>query len=496
MSGGALARGVAMITSARLIGLAFTLVQLKITVGYLGPEGYGLLTTAVLFVGAFEAWTEFGVGTVVVRRVAGGGASIERMVGISQSLSLLVIVPLVLVTNVVGIAVYHDKPIVVSGILLLSVGLAASTWSTCYLPVAQVITRFGGYASADLGGRIVSLGLTVVAVRVNGGLMWFFAAQLVFPLLRAVSLEIWARRHGRFRPVWHRKDMLGVLRETLPLAYILVVGALYFRIDGLMLTKLSTDEQVGAYGLAYRIVANVTVLSSSVSSVLISRYATDWAVGVAAFARTLKSSIRLMFVACVPLAAVAWTFAPQMVRLVSTEDFVRISSRPLGLLFVGIAIGMVSEVMSAAVVAAHAQRSLLTLNTATLLINLAANAVLIPLFGAEGAASALVLSEAFGLVCVLIILRRKVNSFLPWAAIQWITVCTVVVLAGDAALESLSWPVRAVWVVLAYPALLLLTRVTSIREVMALAGRRFPRAESAPTAAGLPEVAESADHDR
>jgi O-antigen/teichoic acid export membrane protein len=458
-------------TSARVVGLVFTLVQLKITVAYLGPAGYGLLTTVVLFIGAFEAWTEFGVGTVVVRRVSGGGQSLERMVGISQSLSLLMIVPLVLVTDVVGALVYRDKPIVVSGIVLLSLGLAASTWSSCYLPVAQVVTRFGGYASADLAGRVLSLALTLVAVGSHGGLMWFFAAQLVFPLLRCVVLETWARHHGRFRPVWHRGDMLSVLRETLPLAYILVVGALYFRIDGLMLSKLSTDEEVGAYGLAYRVVANVTVLSSSISSVLISRYATDWSRGPARFAGTLRSSIRLMFVMCIPLAAVSWTFAPEMVRLISTEQFVDIAARPLALLFVAIAIGMVSDVMSSAVLASHGQGSLVRLNTATLVLNLALNAVLIPRSGGDGPAPARVVCEGFGMVCILVILRRKVQRFLPWRGIAQVAGVTALVLVGDGLLSGLPWGVRAAWVVVAYPALLLLTRTMTYSEIMELTGR-------------------------
>ncbi|MEP7160896.1 MAG: hypothetical protein ABI746_07315, partial [Dermatophilaceae bacterium] len=186
-TGRSLFHGVATVTSARVLGLVLSLVQVKLAVGYLGPTGYGLLLTATLFINSLGAWTELGMSAIVVRRVSGRGQSLTRTVGLAMSISMLVVGPLCVGTVVVGFFMYRDLPIVVIGICLLAIGLPFSAWASCLNPVAQVTGRFRHYASAELIGRSASLAIIGIAVATDRGLPWFFVAQLMVPIGQAVA---------------------------------------------------------------------------------------------------------------------------------------------------------------------------------------------------------------------------------------------------------------------------------------------------------------------
>ena len=80
----AIARAVLLQLCGRVVGIVISFAQLYLTVRYLGPASYGLLVMVIVFVGVFEAFTELGVGTVIVRRVTAGQPSDHPATGRAQ----------------------------------------------------------------------------------------------------------------------------------------------------------------------------------------------------------------------------------------------------------------------------------------------------------------------------------------------------------------------------------------------------------------------------
>lgn len=465
VSGRAIARGAATVTGARIVGLVVTLVQVKLTVTYLGPTAYGLLLTASLFVNSFGAWTDMGMGNVVVRRISGRKESMEYTVGLSMAISLVVMAPLFIATNAVGYLFYRDTPVVVLGVFLLSMGLLASTWLACYNPIAQVTGRFGHYAAADLIGRILSITLISVGIAMHASLPLFFVAQLIVPVGQMLAMMRLGRLVGRFRPVWHWLDMRRLVIETLPMTYIMAVGVLYFTIDGVMLSKLSTPEEVGAYGLAYKIAANFTIISASLAAVLSGRFAADAAADRSALARTIRQALRVILIVALPLATLVKPLAPDLIRFIGSDEMVPMASTPLVLVSIGVAIGMVSAIISAALIADYQQRTLTILNTFNLLLSIGLNFALIPQYGASGAAAALIVSEASGLLVCLVLLHRRYGSLLPIDTVLRLLPAIAVSFGVERLLVDEHWSLRVLLVGLTYVACTFLFRAVTRTEL-------------------------------
>lgn len=466
-----LARGFLTVTGARFLGLLLTVVQVKLAVTYLGPTSYGLLLTATLFVQSFGAWTEFGVGSVIVRRVSGRGADLQHSVGLSMAITLLLIGPLLLVTTTAGYLLYQDTPIVVVGVLILAVGLLFQSWATCYNPVAQVTGRFGRYAAADFIGRTASIVTVILAITFDGGLTWFFVAQLMVPLGQLVAMLSLGVSVGRFRPVWSFPQMKDLIRETLPMTYILVVGVLYFTVDGVMLSMLSTPEQVGAYGLAYKTIGNLTVVSTAMISVMAARFAADAAISPTRLAQSLGAALRAIAIVAVPVATVIWPFSEDIVRFLGSEPMVPLASLPMAVVAVAVAIGMVSALISQALIAAYLQGILTALNTFNLVLNIVLNLVLIPRFGAVGAAISLLVSELVGLVVVSILTWRRYPGFVPTGTILRLVPAVFVTLGVEYLSRDVIWWVRIILVAVVWAAMLLALKVAKISELRQVLGR-------------------------
>lgn len=474
VSGGAIARGVVTVTGARFLGLVLTLIQVKLTVTYLGPTAYGLLVTATLFVNSFGAWTDMGMGTIVVRRVSGRGEAIERVVGLAMSISLMVMAPLFVAMNVAGWLMYRDTPIVVVGVALLSLGFLASSWLTCYNPIAQVTGRFGHYAAADLIGRLLSISIISLAVHFEADLPVFFVAQLMVPVAQMLAMMRFGRLIGRFRPRFRWTEMKALALETLPMTYITAVGVLYFSIDGVMLSKLSVPEMVGAYGLAYKIAANFTIVSASLASVMSGRFAADAAVSAKRMSTSIRAALRLILVVAVPLATLVFPLAPDLVRFVGSAEMVPIASTPLALVSVGVAIGMLTSIMSTALIVDYQQRTLTVLNTFNLLLNIGLNFVLIPQYGASGAAFSLIVSEANGLIVCLILMTRRYKHCIPWETIARMVPVIAVSWAVELPLQGQPWWLRVIAVGLTYLVCVFAFKVVSLREIRKLLRRGDP----------------------
>ncbi|WP_019201450.1 flippase [Tsukamurella sp. 1534] len=400
---------------ARILGLVASIGTVALTTRYLGPDDYGLLTTAVMFIGLWTSLTELGIGAVIVRRVTSGVGDLGHLVRVNFGLSITYCVPLGALTMLAGWLIYRDDSSEVAMVAIVGGGLILTTLGSCFTPVFMTDVRFAAVAASDLAGRLVSFGATALLVHLHADVYWFALVQLIPPATILLIQGLVAHRVVGARPAFSRRDSWLLVRESLPQTGVLIVAALYWRSDGVLLSVLSTREQTGGYGLAYGIAFNITAISTvfltSTLSTMTNLYASDRS----RFAAFTERSMQAMLFVGAPLAVVGVLAAPGLVRLIGSEEFVEAGGLTLGLLFVAVALRLVTGTLSQALFAAHDQVFLLRLNVVGLVLNIATNVVVIPPFGAKGAAGALVASELFGLVVAAWRLRTRTGYRSPWA---------------------------------------------------------------------------------
>lgn len=396
----------------RALGMLASVVSVAMTARYLGTGRYGQLTIAVTFVGMWNSFADLGMATVIVRRVTSGRGELERLVRVNSGMALVYCVPLAIVAAGSGLLVYRDAD-VRTMLVVLSGGLLLQTMTTRFEPVFLTTVRFSAVAISDVTARAATLAMVAYLVSARMSVVWFAVAQLIPPAVQLLIQGAAAIRHVSVRPIFAPREAFDLLRETLPLIGFMVVGILYTRADGVILSLLSTHSEVGVYGLALTIAFNTIVVSLIFLKSTLSTGTELFARDVAAFARFLRRSVELMYFAAVPVAVVGALLAGPLIAFFGDKAFVARGTPTLALLFVAAALRFVGGTLGQGLVASHHQRVLFWLTVATLALNVALNLVLARRFGAVGPGVALVCTELFNMAVSTWWLRRRCGYRTP-----------------------------------------------------------------------------------
>lgn len=396
----------------RALGMLASVVSVAMTARYLGPGRYGLLTVAVAFVGMWSSFADLGFATVIVRRVTSGRGDLERLVRVNSGMALVYCVPLAALAAGSGLLVYSDADVRVM-LVVLSGGLLMQTVVTRFEPVFLATIRFSAVAISDVTARVATLTMVICLVTARAEVIWFAVAQLIPPVVQLLIQGAAAMRHISVRPIFAPREAADLLRETLPLIGFMVVGILYTRADGVILSLLSTHSEVGVYGLALTIAFNTIVVSLIFHKATLSTATELFSRDVAAFARFLRRSVELMCFAAVPVAVVGALLAGPLIALFGDKAFVARGTPTLALLFIAAALRFVGGTLGQGLVASHHQRVLLWLTVATLAFNVALNVALAGRYGAIGPGVALVCTEFFNMVVSTWWLRRHCGYRTP-----------------------------------------------------------------------------------
>jgi O-antigen/teichoic acid export membrane protein len=392
--------------AARIIALPLAIVTLGIATRYLGEHGYGVMTTAVVFIGLFETLTSQGIGTVIIRRVTGrAGESLSRLVGIDLTLSMAYALPLALTAASVGVLVYDD-PQIQAAMVILSAGLICSAIASVFDPVFDVAVQYGHVASAEFISRIITLGAAMTVAYTDAGLLAMVGVQILPQLIRMVLVGLAANRITPLRPVLSGAETLSLVKESIPFTLIMLIAVVYWRADGVLLSLLADTREVAAYGLALQLAFTLNMLPQVFSRTALSTINEGYATDPERFRRAVASGYRFLLLLAAPIAVLGIPLAERLVTTVSSGEFAAGATPILRLFFVACAISFLTSIISDAMVAAHQQRFLTTLSAVNLVVNIVLNIVLIPIYGAVGCGIALVVTELSGVVFTQLRLKK------------------------------------------------------------------------------------------
>ena len=221
-------------------------------------------------------------------------------------------------------------------------------------------------------------------------------------LILSVGLTRFRFTQLRFRP--SREIVKVLMQQALPFAVGNLFNLLYFRVDAIMLSKLSS-EGVDAntwYGLAYTIVIAFTTLPGAfMMGAMFPVLSRAWEREKGRFPRAYTFGMRWMVLSGFPLAVGLSILSPEITTVLfptyAPTEIAKVSEALQWLSWAGGLIFLTTAVL-AVLRATDKRRAFSVLMGATALLNICLNLYLIPRFSHTGAAIAMVISEAFLLV--------------------------------------------------------------------------------------------------
>ncbi len=268
-------------------------------------------------------------------------------------------------------------------------------------PVATVIL-VQRVAIATVGLIVLAAGLGVVAVAATYAVCAAGGFGLGAILLaRSIGFPKWAPRPSSWRDLaW----------SSLPFAIQVIFMVMLFRLDAVILGQLSTDTAVGNYGAAYRMFEATLFIPYAVASSFSAMYAYLTPSSNPTIGSVFSRSIKFAVACLLPIGVLFGAYPDQLLTTIFGDDFAD-ATAALELLAGAIPLIGIVVLCSTFIVSRRPSRALVVLTGSITLLNIALNLVLIPEFDQDGAAAAMLISEALFAIGGLVIASRRLGGF-------------------------------------------------------------------------------------
>ena len=382
-----------------IAGVLFSVILTRI----LGPEGFGIFTALVIIPTLIVSLTHLGIRGAAIYHIGKKTYDLNEL--ISTIFVLLIFASILgMVLSAVSYYFFYQD-----GFTLIMVIVAISV-----IPPRLAIVYFGGiYLGKDEVRKanklnwitnLINLILAAILVwwfnmGILGAVISLFLSSLVVTINGIISLsKEYTIRLKVNMPIIRNLFKLGIL---FALAFFVI--QLNFRLDILLLEKLSTIEEVGIYSLSAHIAEQIWQIPLAMGIVVFSRTASSGGSRETTMMtlKLLRVSVLLSLFASIA----AFFLAPLLIPLVFGEAFTP-SVLILQWLLPGIILMVVFRLISGQIAGIGKPQLTIYVFIPALIINVLLNFLWVPEHGALGAAWATNVSYIFGSIIYLIAYTR------------------------------------------------------------------------------------------
>jgi len=389
----------------RLIGLATAIYLARV----LSPAAYGSLGLAIALIGVLGTLVQAGTGSRATRLTALDPGAIPRIYAETTGLRIAIVL-LVLVALALSIPGLSSALSVPPGLLYLyAFVLLRPTFTVAW--AFRGLDQMHITAMADVLEKALVFCALILLVRGQGNdLLWVpvfeaGAALLIVLLLRKRLGRLYAGLRISFR----YRDWPEVSRESLPLGMAALLGSLYLHGAILLLGWMDTSTSAADFLVAQKLMLTMTLLLHVINSSAFPSVSRLLSSDTSQALDLVSSLLRFYLVLIIPVIFVLAIFSDQIIRLLFGSGYPD-SGPVLIILLATLPFLAINQSLLLILRTVPKPKTVLFGQIMSTVVLLIAATVLIPRFGAGGAAAAVVAGEVAGMVLLYWLTTRAVGT--------------------------------------------------------------------------------------
>ncbi len=387
MSDDRVAKNTAYLVAAFVGQKLLSFVYFTLAVRAVGVSGAGKYIAATAFTTIFSVFIDLGLSNVLVRETAKfpekAGKLLSNVLGIKTVLATVTVIVATVVARLLG---YPDETL-----LMIAIACAVMVLDSIHLIFYAVIR---GYQ--DL--RFEAIGVvTGQFVTILSGSLFIFILHLGLPFLIVALLMgstwnvIWSswavtRRFPlKIRLAYDPTIIAFLASVAFPFALAGIFSRVYSYIDSVMLSRLATDAELGVYGVAYKLTFAFQFLPMSFAAAVYPAMADYYVNDRKKLGSVFVASLKYLLMVVVPLTCGIAVLARPIIAVIYGHAFIG-AVLPLQILIFSLIFAFLYWPCGSLLNACDRQVQNTTILGITMVVNILLNSVLIPRFGAIGAA--------------------------------------------------------------------------------------------------------------
>ncbi|PYY00018.1 MAG: hypothetical protein DMG64_17965 [Acidobacteria bacterium] len=376
-----------------------------------GPESFGKLSLVIAIVEILRMFSDFGIDTISIRKFTQTPTA-ER----GELLKWILGSKLLLAVCFYGVAA-GALFLLAKGSFEVFLGLIAglsilfSSLLGAFTSYLQSFFSMSLIFSTTVASSAASVLFASAAIHMKASLLLVIAA---LPLADALNLILFCSKSDlRLRPRFDVLQTLSLLRESFPVGITSALVILYFRLDTLFVFKFSGAVALGLYSACFRVIEPALMIPSSFST---TAYAVLSAAnpGNDSIARAIRIVLRTMWPAYAAIGGFALT------ALLASREFLErffpmyLQAYPILMV---LSLALVIRSANMGLTSIFNSRGMYSTITRIAAVNLSVNSMLalllVPKYGAVGAALAALITEGLNTATQLWALAHQAHRARP-----------------------------------------------------------------------------------
>ncbi len=399
-----MAKNAVWLILGKLIHMVLSFMVGLLTARYLGPAHFGLINYASAYTSFFAALCTLGINSIIVKNFVDHPEQEGETVGttlllrgLSSLLSGLMIVGIVSIID-------RNEPLTLTVVALYCVGLLFQIYDTLnYWFQVRLQSKY--YTFATLAAYVIVSAYKILLLALEKSVKWFALANAVeYFIAGAVMLWQYRRRGG---PGF--SCSVGKAKQLLRDSHSFIIAglmvAVYASTDRLMLKQMLDESSVAYYALAVSFSSSWGFLLSAIIDSMAPEIMRMHSVDRQAYLRMNRQLYAYVFYTAAVVSLLVSLLAPWLIVLLYGEAF-RPAVAPLRVVVWYTAFSYLGVARNTWMVCENAQRCLQLLYLIAALMNVILNLVLIPLWGATGAASASLLTQMSTVIVIPFLIKN------------------------------------------------------------------------------------------
>jgi len=266
--------------------------------------------------------------------------------------------------------------------------------------------------------------------RANFKIEWFVYAQtLAYLTTAAVSFILVYKKTTFFRPRFDFNFLLTIFKRSYPFAILTLLMSFYYRIDSVMLERMIPDGEMeaGIYAQAFRLLDAANMVPFLFGGLLLPIFASMIAKKQEVVS-LMKLSFNLLITPVVGLAAFVFFYRAEIIELLYLSH-VESTSSILGILMFSFLAISLSYIFGTLLTSNGSMKIINLISLTGVITNVGLNLVLIPRYGAVGAAFASLTTQAISVFLQFYFCYKIFKVNMAWQEVFWQTIYFTIAIA-------------------------------------------------------------------
>lgn len=405
---------IAQNTMIQIVGKALTIVFALIGFGlmtrYLGQEGYGYFVTIYTFLAIFGILVDLGLQMTTTQLISDPNEDESKI--LSNALTIRLVTSLIFLGLAPIIALAFPYPTIIKvGIAFATIGFIFHSLISTLTSLFQKKLIMHKTVIADVSSRIIYIGLIIIAIKFNSGLLGIIGAVIFDSIIAFIILFYFAKKILPLKLSFDVEVWKKILIKTWPIALTIALNLIYFKGDIFIMSLIRTQAEVGLYGAPYKILEvliNVIYLFLGLILPILST-----AVAIKNFDKLkiiIQSAFDFIIILTMPMIVGGYFLGKELMIIMAGPEFA-ISGDIIKILFLATGAIFLAALFGYVVVALDQQKKMIKFYAINAVLSIAGYWYFISNYGYWGAAWMTVFTELFILITAAYVMKQSLKFF-------------------------------------------------------------------------------------